>query len=63
MYRSVDGGRIFRLWDGRDFGGQMCRLQPCVRDTFLPENAGTTKLAFHDGHVSELDRGSRYVAS
>ncbi len=62
MYRIVDVERIFRLLEGRDFGGQTCRVELRVKDEFLPENGGTTKLAFRDGRVSELDQGSCDVA-
>ncbi len=58
MYRIIDVVRIFRLLEGRDLGGQTCRVERCVYDEFLPENAGTTTLAFRDGRVSELDQGA-----
>lgn len=55
MYRVIDVPRIFRLLDGRNFGGQTCLLELRIEDTFLPENAGPTELAFQEGRVSVIE--------
>ncbi len=62
MYRVIDMPRIFRLLDSRNFGGQNCRLELRIEDTFLPENAGPTKLAFQEGRVRVIEDGPCDVA-
>lgn len=57
MYRVVDIPRIFRLLESRNFGGQTCRLDLRVRDTFLPENDGRSLLRFEKGYVRVVDGG------
>jgi len=57
MYRVIDVPRIFRLLKERDFGAQTCRLELRIEDTFLPENAGPTRLALDNGHVCVLEDG------
>jgi predicted acetyltransferase len=57
MYRVIDVPHMFRLLEERDFGGQTCRLGLRIEDTFLRENAGTTRLAFDEGHVHVLKDG------
>ncbi len=57
MYRVIDVPHIFELLHKRDFGGQSCTLKLTVRDTFLPENDGSTLLRFEDGRALRIDRG------
>ena len=58
MYRVIDVPRIFRLLKDRNFGAQTCQLELRIEDTFLPENAGSTRLAFDNGYVCVLEDGS-----
>jgi predicted acetyltransferase len=62
MYRVIDVPRMFRLLEERNFGGQTCRLELIVRDSFLPENAGAARLAFDEGQVRVLKDGGYDVA-
>lgn len=62
MYRVIDVTRMFHLLAERDFGGQNCRLELTVRDTFLPENAGSKRLAFEEGQVRVLNEEGCDVA-
>jgi len=59
MYRVIDVPGIFDLLRQRDFGGQTCTLELDILDSFLPENAGSTLLAFKDGRVRRLQGGER----
>ena len=49
MMRVLDVARLFAVWQDRDFGGQTCRLNIIVRDSFLPENDGCTVVYFENG--------------
>lgn len=62
MVRVIDVRRMFDLLAERDFGGQTCRLELTVEDTFLPENAGRTRLAFEEGRVRVLKEEACDVA-
>jgi len=55
MYRVVDVPGIFGLLKERDFGGQTCKLELTIEDSFLPENAGSTLLRFKGGRVRLAD--------
>ncbi|MGO0063093.1 GNAT family N-acetyltransferase [Brevibacillus fluminis] len=57
MYRVLDVKGIFRDLAGHDFGGQTCTVKITVQDSFLPENHGSTIVAFNNGAatVSEQD--------
>jgi predicted acetyltransferase len=57
MYRVVDIPAIFDLLTERNFGGQTCTVRLTVKDSFLPENAGSTLLRFEGGRVQRLDAG------
>jgi predicted acetyltransferase len=61
MYRVVDVRGILGHLVERDFGGQTCRLLLTVEDSFLPENAGSTLLAFENGRLTLLDEGDHDV--
>lgn len=52
MYRVMDIARLFEGWGDRDFGGQTCRLCITLRDSFLPENDGSTVIYFENGRSS-----------
>jgi predicted acetyltransferase len=49
MYRVIDTKGIFRLLRNHDFNGQNCRLRITLRDTFLPQNAGSLTIHFKNG--------------
>lgn len=49
MYRVLDVPRLFQVLGARDFSGQTLRLKLTIADTFLPENAGGTVIAFDGG--------------
>ncbi|MFZ5915691.1 MAG: GNAT family N-acetyltransferase [Chloroflexota bacterium] len=55
MYRLVDVPGVFRALQGHNFGGQSCRLEIVLRDSFLPHNDGRTVVHFEDGrpHLKE----------
>lgn len=61
MARVLDVPGMFRQLVTRDFGGQCVRLRLTVRDTFLPENDGSTLIAFQNGRPVLLDDGSHDV--
>jgi predicted acetyltransferase len=49
MYRVVDTREVFRvLWD-HNFGGQDCQLKLSIRDSFWPQNSGSTVVHFEGG--------------
>jgi predicted acetyltransferase len=58
MYRVIDVPGILGLLKERNFGGQTCRLQLTIQDSFLPENAGGILLCFEDGRLRFSDDGS-----
>ena len=49
MYRVIDARRIFRLLRNHDFNGHTCRLRITLRDTFVPQNAGSLTVHFKNG--------------
>jgi len=49
MYRVLDVPRLFEMLEDHDFNGVSCRVQFEVEDSFLPENGGSTVVAFVDG--------------
>ncbi len=61
MYRVTDVPGLFRALEGRDFGGQTCRLKLAVRDSFLPENDGSTVVDFQGGRARLVDGGDSDV--
>lgn len=61
MYRVIDVPGIFADLQGHDFNGQSCRLKLTVRDSFLPENAGSTLLHFEQGQVTLPESGGHEV--
>jgi predicted acetyltransferase len=56
-FRVIDVPAMFGALAGRNFGGQTCRLKLTVRDSFLPENAGSTLLSFERGEMRIEDKG------
>ena len=52
MFRVLDVPRLFEAWGDRDFGGQTCRLCITLRDSFLPDNNGSTVVYFENGRSS-----------
>lgn len=62
MARVLDTPGIFRALAARDFNGQTCRLKLTVRDTFLPENDGSTWLVFEAGRATVAEAGPHDVA-
>ncbi len=61
MYRIIDVSRYFEALAGHDFGGQNGRLRITLTDTFLPENGGSTVVAFEDGRASVQSGGGADV--
>jgi predicted acetyltransferase len=57
MYRVIDTPGLFRLLAGHDFGGQSCRLKLSIRDSFFPENSGSTIVYFSQGRPQVVDDG------
>jgi predicted acetyltransferase len=57
MYRVIDVAGIFDRLGQHDFGGQTCTLKLTIKDSFLPENAGSTLLRFDSGRVERLREG------
>mgnify|MGYP006277368827 CR=1 FL=1 len=55
MYRVLDVSALFTALRHHNFGGQTCRLRITLEDTFLPENAGSTLVAFGAGHATVID--------
>jgi predicted acetyltransferase len=55
MYRVVDTREVFRVLRNHNFGGQSCRLKLSIKDSFFPENDGSTVVHFEDGmpHLRE----------
>ena len=57
MYRVLDTQRLFEALAGHDFNGQSLRLKLTIRDSFLPQNSGSTLLQFKGGEAKVHDRG------
>jgi predicted acetyltransferase len=55
MYRIIDVPRLFEQLSDHDFGGQTCRLNVTVHDSFLPENGGSWIVGFENGRVHSLN--------
>jgi predicted acetyltransferase len=51
MYRVVDVPAFFAALGEHDFGGQTCRVELAIRDSFLPENDGSVVVQFRDGRA------------
>lgn len=62
MYRIINLPEYFRLLAGRNFGGETLRLKISVADSFFPETAGDTLVAFEGGVPRVLDKGACDVA-
>jgi len=62
MYRVGDVPGLFRLLEGRNWGGQTCRILLTIEDSFVPENAGPVLLHVTDGHLHLPDEGPHDVA-
>jgi predicted acetyltransferase len=58
MYRVIDMAGVFRLLADHNFGGQSCRLQITVADSFYPANEGGIVVAFEEGRPHLLPAGS-----
>jgi hypothetical protein len=57
MYRVLDTLRIFETLADRDFNGESTRIKLTIRDSFLPENSGSTLIQFKGGEAKVLERG------
>ena len=55
MYRVTNVGGIFDDLSDHNFGGQDCKLKVTVRDTFIPENDGSTVIEFEKGEIKDID--------
>ncbi len=49
MYRVLDVAAIFRQLQAHRFGGPDCRLKLSIRDSFWPQNQGSTVVHLQDG--------------
>ena len=56
MYRVLDTRKVFQVLREHNFG-QDCRLKLSIRDSFLPENDGSTIVHFEGGkpHLKKDD--------
>jgi predicted acetyltransferase len=61
MYRVIDVPGIFKVLAGRDFGGQSCRLKMTLKDTFFPQQSGSTVVHFENGRASVVEDGDDEV--
>ncbi len=61
MYRVLDVPGIFSDLAGHDFNGQSCRLRLTVRDSFLPENEGSTLIYLEEGRARLPKAGTHDV--
>ncbi len=57
MYRVLDTRRLFDALAGHDFNGESLRLKLTIRDSFFPENHGSTLIQFKGGEAKVLDWG------
>lgn len=62
MYHVIDVPGVFAALADHDFGGQSCRLKLTIDDSFLPENAGSTTIAFEQGRALVQDDDAHDVA-
>lgn len=60
MFRVLDVSRLFTSWGDRDFGGQTCRLCITLRDSFLPDNDGSTVVYFENGRSALQFASAQY---
>ncbi len=49
MYRVIHVGKVFEELSDRNFGGCTVKLKLAIRDSFYPENNGSTIVHFRDG--------------
>jgi len=61
MYRVVDVPGFFAAVREHNFGGQTCRVQFTVRDSFLPENGGSVVVHFNEGRALVVGDGDSDV--
>jgi len=59
MYRVLDTPGIFMLLRDHKFGVEDCTIKLTIRDSFLPENDGSTILQFREGRPS-VQTGGEY---
>jgi predicted acetyltransferase len=57
MYRVLDIPRLFEVLGNHDFCGESLRLKLTIRDSFLPENDGSTIIQFKRGAAKVLEEG------
>jgi predicted acetyltransferase len=55
MFRVIDVPGMFNALRDVNFNGQNAVIEIEVRDTFCPENAGSTTVEFTDGHPRVSD--------
>ncbi len=61
MVRILDVAGIFRDLAERNFNGQSCRLRLTARDSFFPENDGSTLIHFEQGRATLPEAGGHDV--
>ena len=57
MYRVLDVPRLFSVLADHNFGGQTLDLRITLHDSFFPENAGSTTVAFKAGRAAVRTAG------
>lgn len=58
MYRVLDTPRLFAALAGHRFGSETCVVNLTIRDTLLPEQAGSFAVRFEDGHAQLIEEGA-----
>jgi predicted acetyltransferase len=61
MYRVTDIRGIFTDLKDHNFGGQTCKLKLTIKDTFFPENDGSTVIHFNQGIATIYPDGGHDV--
>ncbi len=62
MFRVIDVRQAFADLASHNFGGLSMTVDICIRDQFLPENAGSTIVRFQDGWASVCEGATPDVA-
>lgn len=55
MYRVINAAGSFGVLREHNFGGQSVRLKLTIADSFIPDNAGSTVVAFENGQATISD--------
>lgn len=55
MYRVINVPGLFTQLAAHNFGSQTCKMKLTIKDSFLPENEGSTYIHFTEGHPAIAD--------